>query len=139
MKTITKNLLAFSIGLVVLTIAFRFSLSTMLQNRLFGSVWIVATIYGILIFIIGWIFGKKDKMNLPLYDIGFRFHLATYIICNIIAEVWYLFGMQSEYENVRTVHLTAIFWGIGLLIHLIIYLATRKNAIKGIKKSDIFE
>jgi len=139
MKTITKNLLAFSIGLVILTIAFRFSLSTMLQNRLFGSIWIVATIYGILIFIIGWIFGKKDKMNLPLYDIGFRFHLATYIICNIIAEVWYLFGMQSEYENVRTVHLTAIFWGIGLLIHFIIYLATRKNAIKGIKKSDIFE
>jgi len=78
-------------------------------------------------------------MNLHLYDIGFRFHLATYIICNIIAEVWFLFNMQSEYEDVRTVHLTAIFWGIGLLIHLIIYLATRKNAIKGIKKSDIFE
>lgn len=139
MKTITNNLLAFSIGLVVLTIAFRFSLSTMLQNRLFGSVLIVAIIYSILIFIIGCIFGKKDKMNLPLYDIGFRFHLATYIICNIIAEVWFLFNMQSEYENVRTVHLTAIFWGIGLLIHLIIYLATRKNAIKGIKKSEIFE
>ncbi len=139
MKTITKNLLAFSIGLVVLTIAFRFSLSTMLQNRLFGSVWIVATIYGILIFIIGWIFGKKDKMNLPLYDIGFRFHLATYIICNLIAEVWYLIGLQSEYENIRTVHLTVIFWGIGLFIHFIIYLVTRKNAINGIKKSEIFE
>jgi hypothetical protein len=139
MKTITKNLFAFSIVLVVLTIAFRFFLSTMLQNRLFGSVWIVATIYGVLTFIIGWIFGKKDKMNLPLYDIGFRFHLATYIICNLIAEVWYLIGLQSEYENVRTVHLTAIFWGIGLLIHFIIYLATRKNAIKGIKKSEIFE
>jgi magnesium-transporting ATPase (P-type) len=111
----------------------------MLQNRLFGSVWIIATIYGILIFIIGWIFGKKDKMNLPLYDIGFRFHLATYIICNLIAEVWYLIGLQSEYENIRTVHLTAIFWGIGLLIHFIIYLVTRKNAINGIKKSEIFE
>ncbi len=139
MKTITKNLLAFSIALAVLTIAFRFSLSTMLQNQLFSNVWIIATIYGILIFIIGWIFGKKDKMNLPLYDIGFRFHFATYIICNLIAEVWYLIGLQSEYENVRTVHLTVIFWGIALLIHFIIYLATRKNAIKGIKKTEIFE
>lgn len=139
MKTITKNLLAFSVGLVVLTIAFRFALSTMLQNRLFGSIWIVAIIYGILIFIIGWIFGKKDKMNLPLYDVGFRFHLATYIICNLIAEVWYQLGLQSEYENIRTVHLTTIFWGIGLLIHFIIYLVTRKNAINGIKKSEIFE
>lgn len=139
MKTITKNLIAFSIGLIVLTIAFRFSLSSMLQNRLFSSVWIVAAIYGILIFIIGWIFGKKDKLYLPLYDIGFRFHLATYTICNLIAEVWYLIGLQSEYENIRTVHLTVIFWGIGLLIHFIIYLFTRKNAIKGIKKSEIFE
>ncbi len=139
MKTITKNLLAFSIGLIALTIAFRFSLSTMLQNRLFGSVWIVATIYGILIFIIGWIFGKKEKMNLPLYDIGFRFHLATYIICNLIAEIWHLIGLQSEYENVRILHLTVIYWGIGLLIHFIIYLVTRKNAIKGIEKSEIFE
>ena len=139
MKKITKNLIAFSVGLVVLTIAFRFSLSSMLQNRLFSSVWLVAAIYGIFVFIIGWIFGKKDKMDLPLYDIGFRFHLATYIICNLIAEVWYLIGLQSEYENIRTVHLTAIFWGFGLLIHFIIYLFTRKNAIKGIKKSEIFE
>ena len=139
MKTVTKNLLAFSIGLVVLTIAFRFSLSTMLQNRLFGSVWIVATIYGVLVFIIGWIFGKKDKMNLPLYDIGFRFHLATYIICNLIAEVWFLIGLQSEYENIRTIHLTVVYWGIGLLIHFIIYLFTRKKTIKGIKKSESFE
>ena len=139
MKTISKNLIAFSIGLIVFTIAFRFSLSSMLQNRLFSSVWIVAAIYGIFIFIIGWIFGKKDKLYLPLYDIGFRFHLATYIICNLIAEGWYLIGLQSEYENARTVHLTAIFWGIGLLIHFIIYLFTRKNAIKGIKKSEIFE
>lgn len=139
MKTITKNLLIFSGGLIILTIAFRFSLSTMLQNQLFSSVWIIAIIYGILIFIIGWVFGKRDKMHLPLYDIGFRFHLTTYIICNIIAEGWYLIGFQSEYENLRTVHLTAVFWGIGLLIHFIIYLITRKNAINGIKKSEIFE
>jgi hypothetical protein len=139
MKTITKNLIAFSIGLVVFTVAFRFSLSFMLQNRLFSNAWIVAITYGVLIFIIGWIFGKKDKINLPLYDIGFRFHLATYIICNLIAEIWYLMDLQSEYENIRAVHLTAIFWGIVLLIHFIIYLFTRKNAIKGLKKSEIFE
>jgi hypothetical protein len=91
------------------------------------------------VFTIGWIFGKKDKMNLPLYDVGFRFHLVTYIFCNLIGELWFLIGLQSEYENVRTVHLTAVFWGLGLLFHFIIYLITRKNAIKGIKKSEIFE
>lgn len=94
MKTITKNLIAFSIGLIVLTIAFRFSLSSMLQNRLFSSVWIVATIYGILIFIIGWIFGKKDKLYLPLYDIGFRFHLV-----HILAENGQQFLLKADTDS----------------------------------------
>ena len=139
MKAITKNLVLFSIALIILTVLFRFALSTMLQNKLFTSVWILAALYGIIIFIIGWVFGKKDKQTLPLYDIGFRFHLATYLICNLIAEIWYFVGLQSDYEKIKSVHLTVIFWGIGLLIHFIIYLITRKNAIKGIKKSEIFE
>lgn len=87
----------------------------------------------------GWVFGKRDNLNLPLYDVGFRFHLATYVICNLIGEIWYLLDLQSDYEKIRTIHLTALFWGIGLLIHFIIYLITRKDAIKGIKKSEIFE
>lgn len=139
MKLISKNLIAFSVCLVALTIVFRYLLSSTLQNRLFDAVWIVAVIYGVLVFIIGWVFGKKDKMHLPLYDVGLRFHLATYLICNLIAEAWYLFGLQSDYEKIKIVHLTVLFWGIGLLIHFVIYLITRKNAIKGIKKSEIFE
>ncbi|MFO8023050.1 MAG: 2TM domain-containing protein [Perlabentimonas sp.] len=139
MKALTKNLLIFSVSLILLTILFRFSLSTMLQNRLFFSVWIVAVAYGIIVFIMGWVFGKRDNLNLPLYDVGFRFHLATYVICNLIGEIWYLLDLQSDYEKIRTIHLTALFWGIGLLIHFIIYLITRKDAIKGIKKSEIFE
>ncbi len=139
MKTLSKNLLLFSICLFTLTILFRFSLSSVLQNRLFSSIWIVAATYGVLVFIIGWTFGKRDNLHLPLYDIGFRFHLATYIICNLIAELWHLIGLQSDYENISYIHLTAIFWGIGLIIHYVIYLVTRKNAIKGIKKSEIFE
>jgi hypothetical protein len=87
----------------------------------------------------GWIFGKRDYQILPLYDIGFRFHLSTYIICNLIAEFWFFLGLQSDYEPTTSVHLTALYWGIVLLIHFIIYLFTRKNAINGIEKSEIFE
>lgn len=139
MKTVTKNLIAFSVAFFVLTVAFRFSLSSLLQNRLFNHIWIIAAIYGILAFVTGWIFGKSGKKDLPLYNIGFRYHLATFIIFNLIAEVWFLIGLQSEYENVRTAHLTAIFWGIGLLIHFIIYLINGRNAIKGINRSELFE
>ena len=111
----------------------------MLQNRHFSGVWFVAAAYGILVFTIAWVFGKRDNLTLPLYDIGLRFHVTTYIICNAIAELWFAFDMQSEYETVKVIHLTAIFWGIGLLIHYTLYLVTRKNAINGIKKSELFE
>jgi hypothetical protein len=106
---------------------------------MFGIVWIVTAAYGVSVFIIGWVFGKRDRLHLSLYDIGFRFHFATYIICNLIAESWYLLGLQSDCEKISTVHLTAFIWGIGIIIHFVIYLITRKNAIKGIKKSEIFE
>lgn len=139
MKALTKNLVLFSISLTILTLLFRFSLSTILHSQQFNGVWIIAILYGIIAFILGWIFGKRDYLILPLYDIGFRFHLATYLICNLIAEIWFLLGLQSDYEKIKSVHLTTIFWGIGLLIHLIIYLITRKNTIKGLDKSEIFE
>ncbi|NLT52638.1 MAG: hypothetical protein GXX85_17175 [Ignavibacteria bacterium] len=139
MKAITKNLVFFSIGLIILTLLFRFFLSRFLQNQLFTEVWILAALYGILIFIIGWTFGKKDKQTLPLYDIGLRFHVATYLICNLIAEIWFFLGLQSDCEKIKSVHFTVVFWGVGLLIHYILYLITRKNAINGIKKTEIFE
>lgn len=139
MKTISRNLILFSAILFILTLLFRYLLSSMLQNEQFTTVWIAVAFYAVFVFILGWIFGKKDKLYLPLYDIGFRFHLATYIICNGIAEVWYLFGFQSDYEQLRSVHLTVVYWGLGLLLHFILFQITRKNAIKGIKKTELFE
>jgi len=139
MKVFTKSLIFFSSGLLILTVLFRFSLSAMLQNQYFRSVWIIAALYGIMLFIIGWVFGKKDYQELPLYDIGFRFHFATYLICNLVAEIWYLLGYQSDYEKITVVHLTTLFWGIGIILHFIFFLITRKNAIKGMNKDDIFE
>ena len=79
MKTITKNLLAFSLGFVVLTIVFRFSLSSMLQNRLFGSVWLAATIYGILIFIIGILFNQV-RLALGISILILMVYTKTYYV-----------------------------------------------------------
>lgn len=139
MKLFTVNQLRFAAMLVLLTITFRFGLSYLLNNKEFSWVWVIAVLYGVFIFIAGWNFGKKDFESLPLYDIGFRFHLTTYVVCNLIAELWFLSGNNSQYENIKVVHLTIIFWGIGLLIHFIIFIFTRKNAIKGIEKSEIFD
>lgn len=139
MKFFTKNLIWFSICLFILTIGLRYGLSTMLADRMFTAVWFLAAGYAIIVFVAGYQFGRKDNENLPLFDIGFRFHLATYIICNAIAEGWLLLGFQSQYEQIRSVHLTALFWGLALLVHFIIYLVTRRHAIRGIHREELFE
>ena len=95
--------------------------------------------YGLLAFIFGWIYGKKDYESLPLYDIGFRFHLVTYIVVNGIAILWHTLGLQSQYEELSYTYSTMLFWGLGLILHFVFYLYSRKNAYKGINKSDLFE
>jgi hypothetical protein len=139
MKTMTINQLTFAGVLIVITIAFRYGLSTILTNMEFTWAWLIAAFYALSVFAAGWVLGKKDYESLPLYDISFKFHLITYLVCNLIAELWFLLGFQSQFESVKSVWLTALFWGIGLIIHFILYLFARKNSIKGIEKSEIFD
>ena len=139
MKALTKNLLYYAISFLIGALVFRYSLSYFLETQSFNLVWIIAITYCFFNFLIGWFFGKRDYELLPLYDIGFRFHFVTYLIFNIVSVSWFLFGFHSDFENIRIVYITALFWGIGLLIHFIFYLIARKNSIMGINKEEIFE
>lgn len=140
MKNIlTPYLLKFALAATILTIIFRFFLSYEIENKM--NIMIVATaiLYGIFMFIAGTYFGKKDAAYFPIYDVGFRTHLATYIICNAIGELWFIFGFNSTYETIGVIHATAIIWGIILVIHFIYFLVTRKKTINNLSKKDLFE
>ncbi len=139
MKTITINQLTFATLIAILTLAFRFGLSNLLDQRDFLLVWVLAAVYAVLMFISGYVIGKKDHESFPYADIGFKFHLITYVVFVLVSEIWYLLEYNSVYEYIKTVHHTAIFWGIGLLVHYIFFRRTRRNAIKGIDKSEIFD
>lgn len=139
MKHLSKNLVYFGIGLLALTVLFRFLLSHLLQATHFDAVWYLAAGYTVTVFGLGWHFGKKDKLYLPLFDIGFRIHATTYLISNVVAESWSLLGLLSDYESPHIIHWTALFWGLGLMLHGLLFLLSRKHAIKGIKRSDLFE
>lgn len=139
MKALTKNLMYFATFFFLGAILFRYSLSHFVENQAYNILWIIAVIYFFFNFLLGWIFGKRDHKNLPLYDIGFRFHFVTYLLFNTVSVLWFVLGFHSHLESIRIVYITAVFWGIGLLIHFIFYLFTRKNAINGLSKEDIFE
>ncbi len=139
MKTVNQYLSKFAVTILILTVIFRYSLSTLLSNEEYILVIISAILYFFAMFISGWYFGKKDKEFLPIFDIGFRFHFVTYIIFTLVSEIWFLMGFASKYENIKTVHITAIIWGFFIVIHFIFYLTAKKNSINNLDKSDLFE
>ncbi|NQU67309.1 MAG: 2TM domain-containing protein [Candidatus Marinimicrobia bacterium] len=139
MKALTKNLMLFAVFFFMGDIVFRYSLSDFIESRSFNLIWLIAVIYFFFNFFIGWFFGKRDYESIPLNDIGFRFHFITYFLFNVVSVLWFSFGFNSHFESIRIVYITALFWGIGLLIHFIFYLIERKNSINGLNKEDIFE
>jgi len=139
MTVLTKTLRNFAIFFLVGTIVFRFCLSHFIDNHSYPLIWTSAVLFFVYNFGIGWYFGKKDHETLPIFDIGFRFHLVTYLIFNIVSEIWFLMGFQSQFETIVTIHCTAIIWGTFVLIHGIFYLIARRRSINGLNRSELFE
>jgi len=139
MKSLTNNLLYFAMLFIFGAIIFRFGLSFFLENGSYNLVWVIAAIYFIFNFMIGWIFGKRDHISLPLFDVGFRFHLVTFILFNGISIAWFLLELNSQKEEIGVVYTTAIIWSFFLVLHFIFYLYAQKQSIKGINKEEIFD
>jgi hypothetical protein len=138
-KLTTPHLLKFALAATVLTILFRYFLSFGIESNLSFIIVLSAVLYFACMFVSGWYFGKKDSNYLPIYDVGFRFHFATYLVHNLISELWFMLSFNSVYEKVCIVHSTAIFWGIGLLFHFLCFLRVRNKSIGGLDKQDLFE
>ncbi|MGC4233464.1 MAG: hypothetical protein QM594_10840 [Niabella sp.] len=139
MKTITPFLLRFAMLATVLTIIFRYFLSYGIDTGTTAIIVSTAILYGLCMFMAGWYWGKKDGDYLPIHDVGFRFHLATFLVHNAISELWFILGLNSKYERIETIHITAICWSILLLLHFILFLYARKNTINSLDKTDLFE
>lgn len=139
MKALTKNLMYFATLFLLGAVIFRFSLSFFLESRSYTLVWLISAIYFIYNFMIGWIFGKRDYESLPLFDVGFRFHLVSYVLFNGISLAWFQLEFNSQSETTAAVYTTALIWGFFLLVHFIFYLYAQKQSIKGINKEEIFD
>ena len=139
MKLITSFLLRFAVSATLLTLIFRYFLSQSIELHSFLSAILTASLYAISMFLIGWYFGKRDREHMPIFDVGFRFHLTTYLIHNIISELWFVFGFNSANENITSIHFTALIWGCLLFVHYIFFLRTRNQTVNHIHKKDLFD
>lgn len=139
MKTITSSLMKFTFIAIALTILFRYFLSKGIESRSDITIFIAVALYVIGMFIAGWLLGKKEGTYLPVYDVGFRFHLATFLAVNLVSELWFILGFNSGLEKIGVVHAVLALWGGVLLLHFTMYLKERKKAISNLRREDIFE
>lgn len=100
---------------------------------------LTAGLYAAGMFAAGWYWGRKDTEYLPVYNVGFRYHLATYIVHNGAFELWALLGLNNAYDPPRMTHYVAAAWGVVLVVHFILYLGARKKAIDNLDSSELFE
>lgn len=137
MKFLTLRLGQFSISALLLTILFRYALSLSIGAANTPMILLCAIGYLCLMALSGWYFGGKDVDENDIHDIGFRFHLVTYVLCVGCRYASEYIGWDSGSLKVFTI--AAISWGIGLLIHFVFFLIEQKNTIKGYAKEDIFQ
>lgn len=137
MKALTIRLGQFAISALFLTVLFRYALNLCIGvNSLFGTV-SCSIVYGGLMYLLGWYFGKKDAVENEVHDIGFRYHFVSYILCIGIGYGAYYWGWNTE--TLRAMAITAISWGIGLAIHFVFSLLEQRKTIKGYAKDEIFQ
>ena len=139
MKFITKNLITYAALLFVYSLVFRYTLSSLLEAERFIPAMVTGVIYGILIFITAWILGKAHTIKKFVFDAGLGFNVTTYIIWGLVSEFWFIFGFNSKYESIISVHYALVIWGVFLLLHFFIYWRLRSKTIKGVLKSEIFD
>ena len=114
-------------------------MSYVITNELYNLTWPIAIIFAVSLFILGWFLGKRHSINIFTYGSGLHFHITDYICFGIISELWIYFGLSANSEEQIT-HNVLIFWGIGLLAHILIFIMKRKfNTIKGVDKLEIFD
>ncbi len=134
MKPLTKNLKYFSGIAIIFSIVFFYNLYAALQAQSYNKIWVYALLYGILMFCAGLILGYRDPVRESRTDLGFQYHLITFIIVNAIGIPALFFAMGLNIETITGAILQSFSWGLGLFVH---YYFSSKS-LKGMDKEEVF-
>ena len=136
MKIFTKGYTTFFVLASILTLIFRVFLSKLILNQSFTMVWVIAAIYGLLIFTIRFVSGERDKHEFSLTQSFLRWNGGTFIVWGLVSYLWMFLGNPAPSEKLNTLNTAMIIWAS---ISIIIYFILKYYTIKGVDKSEIFE
>ena len=131
----TKNLKYFAGITFILSVLFFYLLYSDLSINVYHRIWIYATLYGSALFLSGLAFGYRDSIRDTRLDLGFFYHLVTFVIVNVVGLVSLFIAMGSYPITLLSGLLPTFFWFLGLIIHY--YFSSR--SIKGMDRDSIFD
>ena len=134
MLSLSRNLKLFSVLMTIYSIVFQNYYNQFLNEENWNYVILCAAGLFVTSFATGLILGWKDPLRNHRNDLGFLYHLMTYITVNAVAVVWFLAGLSSDKVTPVMIIMMVISWGVGLLVH---HLISRKT-IKGMTKTEAF-
>lgn len=134
MLSLSRNLKLFSVLMTIYSIVFQIYYNQFLDAENWNYVLLCAAGLFVSSFATGLILGWRDPVRNHRNDLGFLYHLMTYISVNTVAVVWFLAGLSSDKVTLVIILTMVISWGVGLLIH---HLISRKT-IKGMTKTEAF-
>ena len=137
MKALSLRLGQFAVCALLVTVLFRYALNLCIGEESSLASLLCSVVYFCLMYYVGSYFGGKDAVENEFHDIGFRFHLATYVVCMSVGLGAYYIGWHTE--PLMAMGITAASWGIGLLVHFVFFLMERKNTIRGYAREEIFQ
>lgn len=137
MRIFTLRLFQFALCASLVTVLFRYTLNLCIGLNGWTLPVLCSIVYFACMFLCGWYLGRKDEIENEIHDIGFRFHVITYIMCIGMSFISYYIGWNTE--TLKSIIITALCWGGILLAHFILFLLKQRKTIKGYSKDDLFE
>ncbi len=135
MKAMTKNLKYFAGTTLIFSVLFFYFLYSDLSINSYDRIWIYATLYGSALFLSGLAFGYHDSIRDTRLDLGFYYHLVTFVIVNAVGLISLFMAMGSYQISLLSGLMPIFFWLLGLLVHY--YFSSR--SIKGMDRDRIFD
>lgn len=134
MKNYSTFQKAFFLTSLILSHLFFYTLYDKIASQDFRQLGIIATVYGVSMFIAGLFWGYLDRARNSRKDIGFTFHVFTYLNVNFSSIFWMFIFLNFSMQNVLYAILHLIIWGFFLWLHY----QYSKRSIKGYHQQEIF-